>query len=234
MAPTLVLLPGLDGTGDLFQPLVESLSPRIQPLVLAYPESGGQAYSELATYVLERLPKDRPYVLVGESFSGPVAILVAAARPSGLTGLVLCASFARAPRKRVAQVLARVFPLAPLGLFACLGGPSLLMGRFRTRVLESLLRRALAKVPKPTLHARSVAVAQVDVTAALAALELPIMYLQASEDLVVPPSAATTVARFAKRARLEVVVAPHFLLQCAPDPAARVIEEFASDVPCGV
>ena len=37
MTVSLVLLPGLDGTGELFQPLLRALPNELQPIVLSYP-----------------------------------------------------------------------------------------------------------------------------------------------------------------------------------------------------
>ncbi|UUZ51553.1 alpha/beta hydrolase [Massilia sp. B-10] len=44
-----------------------------------------------------RLPPAEPYFLLGESFSGPVAIALAAERPPMLLGLILSCTFARNP-----------------------------------------------------------------------------------------------------------------------------------------
>jgi pimeloyl-ACP methyl ester carboxylesterase len=46
-------------------------------------------YDELLPLVLEHLPTDRPFVVLGESFSGPLAIRIAAVRPPCLRALVL-------------------------------------------------------------------------------------------------------------------------------------------------
>ena len=229
MSISLVLLPGLDGTGELFQPFLKELAPDIHPIVVSYPTHGPQEYSALVQFVLRQLPSDRPFVLLGESFSGPAAVLVAATRPKNLVGIILCASFIGAPR-RFAGWFARWSRFAPLHLMSRLGGPHFLMGRFRAPALRELLVRALAKVPRYTLSARYAAVANVDVRAELSDLELPALYLRASEDTVIPVAAADVFAKTCVRAKVEVIEAPHFLLQCAPERAARVVEEFVRDV----
>ena len=38
MSCTLILLPGMDGTGELFSPLVKELGPDIQTVVVRYPD----------------------------------------------------------------------------------------------------------------------------------------------------------------------------------------------------
>jgi pimeloyl-ACP methyl ester carboxylesterase len=76
--PVLVLLPGLDGTGKLFAEFVEALKSVVECVVVAYPCDQPMGYGELEGLVVSALPKDRPFVLLGESFSGPLAIRIAA------------------------------------------------------------------------------------------------------------------------------------------------------------
>jgi pimeloyl-ACP methyl ester carboxylesterase len=77
-SPILVLLPGLDGTGKLFAEFLKVIESRIDTLVVAYPSDTPMSYDELERLVLASLPADRPFVLLGESFSGPLAIRIAA------------------------------------------------------------------------------------------------------------------------------------------------------------
>ena len=95
--PGLVLLPGMDGTGALFERLVECLGDRLVTTVVRYPGDQFLDYDQLAALVSRSLPEDRPFVILGESFSGPVAIKLAASRPDGLKGFILGASFVRNP-----------------------------------------------------------------------------------------------------------------------------------------
>jgi pimeloyl-ACP methyl ester carboxylesterase len=95
--PLLVLLPGLDGTGILFKPLIAALPPEVSTVVVAYPGEQPLGYAELLPVVLAALPTEHAFVLLGESFSGPLAVMAAATRPPGLVGLVLCATFVQNP-----------------------------------------------------------------------------------------------------------------------------------------
>jgi pimeloyl-ACP methyl ester carboxylesterase len=101
----LVLLPGLDGTGTLFQPLLAHLSANLHPIVVAYPTDVPLGYDELLPLVVKALPASAPFVLLGESFSGPLALTVAALSPSRLQGVILCASFIRNPLPPATQLL---------------------------------------------------------------------------------------------------------------------------------
>ena len=115
---TLVLLPGMDGTGALFAPLLHELSPAIRPLVVTYPPNERLGYAELAERVETQLPAADDYVLLGESFSGPVATLLAGRHPPGLRGLILACSFVRSPHPSLAPFrrLARFLPNPTLTL----------------------------------------------------------------------------------------------------------------------
>ena len=77
----LVLLPGMDGTGDLFAPLLSALPPALRTIVVRYPCDRPLGYAGRT-----RGPKDQPFVLLGESFSGPIAAAIAAARRPACAG----------------------------------------------------------------------------------------------------------------------------------------------------
>src|SRR5580700_4256654 len=94
---SLVLLPGLDGSGVMFRPLLGELAPRIRPIVVTYPRDKMLGYEELLPLVLEKIRGLSSFIFLGESFSGPAALMAAAAHPPGLRGVILCASFVRNP-----------------------------------------------------------------------------------------------------------------------------------------
>jgi pimeloyl-ACP methyl ester carboxylesterase len=229
MHPTLVLLPGMDGTGDLFEPLLAAIGDVFPTLILRYPTAVQLDYQALAELVRQSLPDDRPYIILAESFSGPIAIKLGAQSPRGMLGLILCASFVSSPRPELARFVGLLRAI-PIRLAADLMGPRMLMGRFQTPVLRRLFREALAKVSPPVLRARARAASLVDVSSEFKATQLPALYLQASEDNVIPKSAAERFARLAVRGRVVTVAGPHFLLQCASAESARAIREFIDTV----
>src|SRR3979490_2643495 len=96
-APAVVLLPGLDGTGKLFAEFAQHLRPSVDPIIVPYPKDQVLGYDELEALVLASLLSNRLFVLLGESFSGPIAIRIAARAPAGLVAVILCGTFAKNP-----------------------------------------------------------------------------------------------------------------------------------------
>ena len=92
----LVLLPGMDGTGIMFQPLVREIEKDFDPIVISYPQDRPLDYEALTQYVTALLPNTK-FIILGESFSGPIAIKVADSKPKNLLGIILCATFIKNP-----------------------------------------------------------------------------------------------------------------------------------------
>lgn len=225
----LVLLPGLDGTGVPFEPLIRALREGFDPIVCTYPVNECRSYDDLVPEVMRRLPRDEPFVLLGESYGGPLSLMVAARRPPGLAGLILSASFVSCPYPFVPKwashlVLASPFKLAPA------------LARAKSRIegvaspeLSALISRALGAVKPAVLASRIREVIQVQVEADLLACQAPILYIQGSHDVVVPAGNLTRIQALRPDVRAVRLVAPHMVLQVAAMDAARAIEAFADE-----
>src|SRR3981081_958267 len=97
MSARLLVLPGMDGTGQLLQPFVEAIGARARCTICAYPTHTALDYDQLTKLVEQSVPRNEPWVILAESFSGPIAVKIAAANPRGLKGVILCASFVKNP-----------------------------------------------------------------------------------------------------------------------------------------
>jgi pimeloyl-ACP methyl ester carboxylesterase len=228
----LVVLPGMDGSGKLLDDFVAALGDDFASLVIRYPPDRPMNYAELEVFVLQLLPKRGPYVLLAESFSGPIAISIAASKPPGLAGVILSASFARNPRPVLSLLrpLLAVLPLQhlPVHLLSIF-----LLGRFATPIHRMALSKAMAELSASTFHARARAVLDVDVMPIMHRVGVPLLYLRANDDRVVPPDCGQSIVETAPQARLIVIDAPHFLLQTAAAPAAAIVKQFVASLPAG-
>ena len=225
----IVLLPGLDGTGLLFSRFVCALGPEFRATVVCYPADQALDYAEHERIARTFLPHDRPYILLGESFSGPIAISIAESKPCGLVGLILCCTFARNPVPFYARFRS-LLPIVPFNLIPTAFRSPFIFGRFSSRSLRAEQRAAVRRVANIAMRARINALFDVDVSAKLQQLELPILYLLASQDHVVPRASAEHIRQIAPRVQVIELEAPHLLLQTMPDRAAIVVADFAQNL----
>lgn len=226
----LVLLPGLDGTGLLFEPLYVELPSAIATEVISYPTHQVASYDELVELVRPKLPAGEPYILLAESFGGPLAIKLAAERPIGLRGLILCGSFVTCPHRFVPRWAARL-------VFPAMFYPAPMMARFRALVgnystlkLSSLINQSLRSVAPAVLASRLKEVIRVDVTLELQRCEVPMLYLQGTQDYVVPASNLSRIQQLQPEVQSVRIKAPHMILQTQPVIAAEAISRFASQI----
>ncbi|HOY71280.1 MAG TPA: alpha/beta hydrolase [Methylotenera sp.] len=226
---TLVLLPGMDGTGKLFDPLLRQLPSHIKPEVIRYPTTDKLSYQALTELAREQVPRKQPYLLLGESFSGPIAISLAASADTQLKGVILSCTFARNPRQFLSKFGVLV-PRLPINAWSMPLLNQLLMGSFKDSDISNQLFEAVSQVSPEVMRYRLDEVMHVDETQALKNISKPILYLQGKEDYLVPASAALTIMQLAKQAEMIAIDAPHLLLQVAAKEAARHILQFAQKV----
>jgi pimeloyl-[acyl-carrier protein] methyl ester esterase len=228
--PILVLLPGLDGTGILFADFVRAVAPSVDCWVLPYPKDQPMGYDDLDVLITQSLPQSRPYVLLGESFAGPLALRVAARAPAGLIGLILCVTFARNPfpALRWARPLAAYLPLKSLPRW--LRAP-LMWGSNDPKQASSQTERAISGVSAAVIRLRIAELMAADETPALALIRVPSLVLRATRDRVISKRATLQISRGIQNAKLAEVDGPHLLLKTRPAECAKIILDFLSSLP---
>jgi pimeloyl-ACP methyl ester carboxylesterase len=222
---TIVLLPGMDGTGELFEPFIDALRGEFNLSVATYPVNEALGYVELEAIARTFLPLQEPYILLGESFSGPIAMSIAAANDENLKALILCCTFVKNPRPAF-SLISGLVNFLPLALAPVMALSHLLLGRFSSLSLRLKLVRSLNKVSPNTMRARLKAVLVVNVSQKLANIQIPVLYLRATHDRLVPSSASILIAKLLPKMQLVELAAPHFLLQTVPIEAVRVLKDF--------
>lgn len=220
----IIMLPGLDGTGKFFSGIKKLLTSEHSVVVMEYPVSLFR-YDELLSWVEDRLPEG-DFMIVAESFSGPLAIMIAARKPAGLKGVVFVATFAKTPIRLPAWLtaVAKVLPVGSRCL-ARLAQP-LVMGRWSSRRFTATFRDVMKHVPATTIAGRLREIRKVDVVEYLSHLSVPIMYLLATHDRLVP--ARMSLDFMIAPDVVRTIEGPHFLLQANAPETARHISEFAS------
>lgn len=216
-----VLLPGLHGSAALFAPFIAAAPTWARPQAAAYPPDGPYDYDAAEVTARAVLPDDRPFVLVAESFSGPVALRIAADPPQGLRAVVLVASFARSPLPvSLGRVPDAAFSLLPMRSAI----PRWFLGGSRREAgFDRLLRETLHGVSRDTFVARLRAIDEVDVRHLLPDIRLPVVYLQATADRLIAPAFGRELIACAATGRLARVRGAHMLLQTAPEACWRAV-----------
>ena len=233
--PALRILPGLDGTTRMLDGFIAQAHAAgfDDAAAVGYPNDRVLDVDALEAFAREclsdgRLPDDRPFVLLGESFSGPIALRIAADPPAMLRALVLSTTFATTPLPLLSPFapLTRIAPvLTPMPLLSWL-----LLGRWRTPMLETTLRHALDEVSPAVLRSRAALALRIDARDALPRIRVPTLYLRANQDRLMHPSAGDTLLRGIADARLQTFDGPHLLLQTRGDACAEAIAAFAGSI----
>jgi pimeloyl-[acyl-carrier protein] methyl ester esterase len=225
--PTLVLMPGLDGTGLLFERFVSALPPNIRTCIIEYPR-GALPLEEYAAVVSGRLPSGR-VVLLAESFSGIVALYLLREHHALAEKVIFVASFGRTPWRYLGlfllffPALAWSIPLIPNAAwrFFCLGAGA-------TSEDVTRLKAVLAQV-SPNVVAHRLKLVASAKTADDPPIDVPAYYLQAEGDRLVPHGAAEHLRRLFSHFTLLRVPGPHFLLQASAIECAQLIARIMLD-----
>lgn len=224
----IVLLPGLDGTGLFLEDLRDELASTRPASIVRYPHDRKLGYAELTAFVSERLPAGKFFVL-GESFSGAVAIDIAALHPDRVAGLILAVSFIRPPAP-VGDAFAKAWLSARLPRFSWAIGAGL-FGGSSTPALRRMLAKAMALVPSAVFAFRIGLIMRIDRRTQLAGLNCPILYLRGRRDLVVRAGSMREVLRAAPHTQVVEVDGPHAMPATHPKDVAAAIEAFFSSRP---
>ncbi len=228
---TVVLLPGMDGTGRLFQWLIQQFPSWLKPHVIFYPTDIPLGYDELCNEVRKSLPKEERFVIVAESFSGPIAIQIGSESLKNLRGLVLCASFAKNPSLFPGTFLK---PLIQPWLFrASLSkrlAQWLLIGNAAPPQLVRALDAAIDSVKPTVLADRLKSAVSADVSSLLSRCSVPLLYIAATEDKLIGVGALKAMLRLRRDIKHIGIKAPHLVLQMAPKEVAAAIERFVNSL----
>jgi len=218
----LILLPGLDGTGLLFGPLIKCLPKDLKARPVSYPLSP-LTYLQLAEYVKEHLPKDEDFVIIAESFSGPIACLLAQNPPSNLKKVIFVATFLSTPRPSLIKTI-NYLPVGHLTrLLPDFAVKALLLGSGANDELISLFRKTLKSVPPNVIHSRLKEISKLKLNCD----KIPIdcSYIQATGDRLVANARLEDFNVVSNRIRVHQVAGPHFILQANPKECANIMIE---------
>ncbi len=223
----LVLLPGLDGTGVLFGPLLSVLPKTLETLVVPLKQEAGLSYTEQAEYVASKLGDER-IVLLAESYAGMVAYALVQSKRLNISHLVFVASFLSRP-----SALSRLAPILPVNVARSSLVPkrlmgALLFGSFSSLELVELFYSALNEVDAQVIRWRVRQVSRL--SPPQTKLEVPCTYLGATHDRLVSHRVMKQVEKLCPNLMVKRVPGTHFLLQTNPTPCAEILSNIAQKI----
>ncbi|MCP9443024.1 MAG: alpha/beta hydrolase [Nitrospira sp.] len=226
MKPTeLVLLPGLDGTDVFFRPLLAVLPEWVVPRVVQFPTVGANDYPALLKLVRHALAHRSGYYVLGWSFAGPLALMLAEAEPNSVRGVILASTFVCPPRRIFARL--RWAAVTPT-VWMIRAGKRLPVWLFR-RSTDRLRRdktETWQRVGSGMIAARIRTLLNVDARESLRACSHPVLCLAGRDDGVVPYHNVEEIARLRPSAAVHLIEGGHFAIYTNPKVAAEVIMEF--------
>ena len=225
--PVLVLLPGLDGTGDLFAPFTEVLPENIDSKVLSYQSDGPADYPGLASALFSRLP-DKPFVLIGESFGGPLALYIARLAPENLVAIVMCGSFVLSPQPGIRKgrlferLLRLLYHIAPMKAVV----RNLLLDRVVSKNRVDATLRAINRAGPDVLLKRMHSIISLDARDMMRTCHAPLLIISGNKDKLVGDAATSIIKECRPDAVYAKIDAPHGMLQTHPGQVWDIIDRF--------
>ncbi len=218
----IILLPGLDGTGQLLQwftPYLEGLDFHVEAL----PGGTLQDYASLAEALRKCLP-DEPLVLLAESFSCPLALKLAHTCAQ-VRGVIFVAGFLNSPGETAIKWGSRLLLNQRLKnpLVRWAGRRWGFNGQASQEVSTAIFDHLL-NLDKTPLLARLQTLAQLQ--ASSEKIHQPCLYIQPRQDRMVASNSLADFARACSNLRVAPLESSHFVLQTHPQQAADLVRTF--------
>jgi len=234
----LIFLPGLHGTDQLFEDLIEQLNlleGSLQTTLINYPPDLKQSYKNLFDWLYTHLALDQKnvtdeanIVIIAESFSTPLALKLADKFPQQVKAVIIGGGFCASPANSSFALL----PLRPLFMIApprsavrhFLTGPESspeLVGKVRSAVKVISSRNLSQRI-------RSILTLEEEQTPTIP--KTPALLLQAEHDAIIPWEAQNQLENHLSHAECHWLESPHLIFQAQPETCASRIVEFLGKI----
>ncbi len=219
-----VLLPGLHGSGELFEPLLRVAPANHEITVVTYPTQTKLSFDTLVEIAENQIPAEKPIQLVAESFSGLVAIRLLTRSQRNYKSVVFCAAFASSPVPGFKWLVKAILRLMRVWSGAVsLGVRHFCLNGSGSQTIVEQVSHIIDKIPVSLLQARLEMIGELNLIDELGRINIPSVYLLASQDRLVPRRCTQEFVDNIPTLKLHEIDGPHFLLQACPGVAAKVI-----------
>lgn len=214
----------MDGTGKLFQPFINELPDEIDYSIISYPENKCLSYNELEAFVMDKLPKDEDFVLLAESFSGPIGYLIAQKNLANMKTIIFVATFLRNPNKPLINIV----KLMPLRLLLTLPIPKFIIKQFflgnnPDNQTIAAFKETLKNISSEVLSFRINEMSKLSLD--LDKITMKTYYIQALDDKLVSSDNLSSFKKISNELKTIKINGPHFILQARPKECAKLIAD---------
>ena len=222
----LVLLPGMDGTGELFEEFLSYHDG--EHLVISLPQNGPQDHSSLAKSLEIQLPKE-DYILLAESFSGGIVPELLKQDLTNMKGVIFVASFLSSPNRYLLPI-AKILPIKALASapLSKIGHKFLLLGQDASNALLSKFIKVTKSIPDHILKSRLAVMSQQGLP--LATFDVPTVYIQALSDRLISPRKSRELSNVFRNIEYIEIDGPHFLLQAKPKESSQIVAKAIASI----
>ena len=214
----IVLLPGLDGTGELFAPLIDKLPKFVETQIIKYDTQKKHSYQELVDYVISKLPDD-DFVLLAESFSGFIAYQIGLKKLENLKHIILVATFLQNPRPILLNLITSSYILSlPIPKVIT---KMFFLGFSANIKTINLFQKVIKKVSYEVLYFRLQEIKKLKLKKEV--ITLPTTYIQARDDQLVLENSLKDWKEVCPKLKIYQVEGKHLILQSNPNICAEII-----------
>ena len=224
----LVVLPGLDGTGELLSSFLAEAEGKFETHMVRFPKHKPFVYQQLFPCIREALPWGKPYSLLADSFSGHLALLFAEEQPQNLESIILCSSFFNNPASQTTwwnKVVGKD-PCKPPFTKEFL--KTFMFGEDCPDGLLDKAKEVFDSVPPEILEFRWNLAMKTETRRQLASSKKPILFMAGNQDSLLHEKHLADLALMQPNMEVLRLEAPHALLQRNPREAVAYVDAFVS------
>lgn len=216
----IILLPGVDGTGILFEPFVNTFKADVPVEVMPLTTDSDQSILNQVS-IIEQAVGDEEVILIVESYSGLLAYELAKRNKIRIKQIFFFGCFLQPPS--FIGKLGRFLPVRLLNIIPDKLLSHILFNRWSTPELIGLLRKAIASGDSSNLKKRIKIIASYQKPNQ--PIDVPCIYVQATMDNLVSAYNLKAFEDLCSNLQVEVVEATHMLLQTQPQTMSQLIHK---------
>jgi pimeloyl-ACP methyl ester carboxylesterase len=222
----LILIPGMDGTGLLFEPLIKLMNDDYDYEVIclnAFKNSSAAA----TLNIIEKAIGDEEVIVIAESYSGHIAHQLSLNSNLDIKHIIYAASFLENP-----TILTYFRCFLPLWLIRSDLLPTKLIGRLffgknKSPALVSLFLKALESVKDKELKSRLEDIRYLKLPLKIS--DIPSTYVLANQDYLIRKKCVDAFELYCSKFEYKEAIGGHFIVQSNPNYFIELIEKLIAE-----